>query len=78
MNIRSEANTKSSIKKVKQCTTAMQKALTSKKANNNAVVKKGTIFTALDIVSNGKEYWAKNYSGYICIANDKTKYCSKQ
>ena len=78
MNIRSEANTKSSIKKVKQCTTAMQKALTSKNANNNAVVKKGTIFTALDIVSNGKEYWAKNYSGYICIASDKTKYCSKQ
>lgn len=78
MNIRSEANTKSSIKKVKQCTTAMQKALVSKKANDNAVVKKGTIFTALDIVKNGKEYWAKNYSGYICIANEKTKYCSKQ
>ena len=78
MNIRSEANTKSSIKKVKQCTTAMQKALVSKKANDNAVVKKGTIFTALDIIKNGKSYWAKNYSGYICIASDKTKYCTKQ
>ena len=78
MNIRSKADSKSSIVKVKNCTSAMKKALTSKKSTDNAVVKKGTIFTALDVIKSGSTYWAKNYSGYICIADSKTKYCVKQ
>ena len=65
------------IVKVKDCTDAMKSALTSKKPNDNAIIKKGTQFTALDITKSGKEYWAKNYSGYICINDGKVEYCSK-
>ena len=54
----------------------MKKALTSTKPNDNAVIKKGTNFTAIDIVDrNG--IWAKNYSGYICIKDNKKIYCKK-
>ncbi len=74
MNIRKAPN---GVKvKVKECTEAMKKALTSKKPNANAVIKKGINFTCLDIVErNG--YWAKNYSGYICIKDNKNEYCRK-
>lgn len=62
--------------RVKECTDAMKKALTSKKPNAYAVIKKGINFTCLDVVErNG--YWAKNYSGYICIKDNKKEYCRK-
>ena len=73
MNIRKSPN--GDKVKVKDCTDAMKKALTSKNPNAYAVVKKGTKFTALDIVEDNG-YWAKNYSGYICIENKK-EYCKK-
>lgn len=75
MNIRKTPH--GSIVKVKDCTAPMQKALTSTNPNSNAVIKKGKEFTALDIVKDGNSYWAKNYSGYICIDDGKTKYCTK-
>lgn len=61
--------------KVKNCTDSIKKALTSKNPNAYAVVKEGTKFTALDVVKDNG-YWAKNYSGYICIENKK-EYCKK-
>lgn len=64
--------------KVKDCTSAMSSALTSKNPNADAIVKKGTNFTALAIEKSGDGYWAKNYSGYICIDDGKTQYCSKK
>lgn len=74
MNIRTGPN--GAKVKVKNCTEAMKKALTSTKPNDNAVIKKGTNFTAIDIVDrNG--VWAKNYSGYICIKDNKKIYCKK-
>lgn len=75
MNIRKSPN--GPIVKVKDCTSAMKKALVSQKANDNAVIKKGTNFTALDIVKSGSSYWAKNYSGYICIKDNSKTYCTK-
>lgn len=75
MNIRTAPN--GPIVKVKQCTTAMQKALTSKKPNDNAVIKKGTKITILEVVKKGNAYWGKNYSGYVCIEDGATKYCKK-
>lgn len=75
MNIRKSPN--GPIVKVKDCTSAMKKALVSQKANDNAVIKKGTNFTALDVVKSGNSYWAKNYSGYICIKDSKNEYCTK-
>ena len=77
MNIRKKPTTKSEVVKVKNCTAAMKKALTSKSPNANAVVKKGINFTALEIIKDGNYTWAKNYSGYICISDGKTKYCTK-
>ena len=77
MNIRKKPTTKSEVVKVKNCTAAMKKALTSKSSNANAVVKKGINFTALEIIKDGNYTWAKNYSGYICISDGKTKYCTK-
>lgn len=74
MNIRKSPNGEKV--KVKDCTDAMKKALTSKSPNAYAVVKKGTNFTALEIVKNDG-YWAKNYSGYICIEQNENKYCKK-
>ena len=76
MHIRKSPNGKPV--KVKDCTSAMSSALTSKNPNADAIVKKGTNFTALDIVMDGNQYWAKNYSGYICIDDGKTQYCNKK
>ena len=75
MNIRKSPN--GAIVKVKDCTSAMKKALVSTNPNDNAVVKKGTNFTALDVVKSGNSYWAKNYSGYICIEDNSKIYCTK-
>jgi hypothetical protein len=55
----------------------MKKALTSKNPKADAIIKKGTIFTALAIVQKGNSYWAKNYSGYIAIDDGTNKYCKK-
>ena len=65
------------IVKVKQCTSAMKKALKSKKPNDNAIIKKGTKFTVLEVVKSGDSYWGKNYSGYICLEAGNTTYCKK-
>lgn len=62
--------------KVKECTTAMKKALTSKNPNDYAIVKKGTNFTVLEVVKKDNSYWGKNYSGYICLKDSKD-YCKK-
>ena len=75
MNIRKSPN--GPIVKVKDCTSAMKKALTSTNPNDNAVIKKGTNFTALGIEKSGNSYWAKNYSGYICIKDNSNTYCVK-
>ena len=77
MNIRKKPSVNSEIVKVKDCTSAMKPALTSTNPNANAVVKKGTNFTALDIIQDGNYIWAKNYSGYICISDGSTQFCTK-
>ena len=70
-------NPNGSIVKVKDCTSAMKKALTSNKPNDNAIIKKGIKFTALDVEKSNKSYWAKNYSGYICIKDETNEFCKK-
>lgn len=75
MNIRKSPN--GPIVKVKDCTSAMKKILTSKKPNDNAIIKKGTKFTVLDIAKDNGGYWGKNYSGYICLEVNGAVYCSK-
>ena len=63
--------------KVKDCTDAMKDALTSKKPNDYAVIKKGTNITILDVVEKDGAYWGKNYSGYVCLNDGSTTYCKK-
>ena len=77
MNIRKKPSVKSEVVKVKECTDAMKKALVTKLPMKPAVVKKGTNFTDLELIKDGNYTWAKNYSGYICISDGKTKYCTK-
>ena len=77
MNIRKKPSVNSEVVKVKECTDAMKKALVTRLPMKPAVVKKGTNFTALELIKDGKYTWAKNYSGYICISDGKTKYCTK-
>jgi surface antigen len=77
MNVRSGAGTDKPIKKVKDLTTDGKKNATSTNPNANAVYKKGTIFTALEIIDNNGT-WARTPSGYICIQDSKDTYCKKQ
>lgn len=75
MNIRKTPNGEKV--KVKQCTSAMKKALTSKKADDNAIIKKGTNITILEVVEKNGAYWGKNYSGYVCIKDNSNTYLKK-
>ena len=75
MNIRKSPN--GARVKVKDCTSAMKKALVSQKANDYAVIKKGTNITILEVVKKDGSYWGKNYSGYICLQDPTKVYCKK-
>lgn len=61
--------------KVKECTTEMKKALTSKNPNADAIIKKGTNITALKIIYENGNYYLQNYNGYVAIEKDGIKYC---
>lgn len=77
MNIRKKPTINSEIVKVKDCTSAMKPALVTQSLNANAVVRTGIKFTSLELIKDGNYIWAKNYSGYICISDGTTQYCSK-
>lgn len=79
MNIRAGAGTLYRRKKVKELTADGKKNATSKRPNDYATYKKGTIFTASKIIKNTSgNIWGKTPSGYVCIATKKgTKYCEK-
>lgn len=77
MNVRSGPGTKYSIKTVSQLTPDGKKNATSKSPKAHAAYKKGTEFTALKIEQNGKSYWAKTPSGYICLQLGNEVYCKK-
>lgn len=75
--VRTGAGTSYRIKKVSELSEDGKKHATSKNPNANAVYKKGTIFTAKQIV-NQNGIWALSPSGYICIKGDSGKvYCKK-
>lgn len=79
MNLRSGAGYKYPIKKVKDMSANGRKHATSTNLNSNAAYKKGTEFTAQEIIVNNKEVWAKSPSGYICIKGASGKiYCKKK
>ncbi|HAB66604.1 MAG TPA: hypothetical protein DCE23_04470 [Firmicutes bacterium] len=77
LNIRSGPGTNYSQKKVKDLTKDGKKNATSTNLNSLAVYKKGTVFTALEIIKKDG-VWTKTPSGYICIKGKSGKdYCKK-
>lgn len=78
MYVRFGAGTNYDVKFVKDLTKDGQKNATSNNPNSMAVYKKGTIFTAIDIIKNNNGTWAKTPSGYVCIKGKSGKvYCDK-
>ena len=77
MNVRHEPSINSSINKVFQLTPDGKRNALSKNETDNAVYKKGTIFTAKVISKDGDYIWAKSPSGYICIRDKDNIYCEK-
>lgn len=79
MNLRNGAGINYTIRKVSQMSTNGKKHATSTNPNANATYKKGTEFTAQEIVAKGNEVWAQSPSGYICIKGASGKvYCKKK
>ena len=77
MNVRRGASINTKIKKVSELTEDGKRNATSNNPNDNAVYKKGTIFTAKEIIENNNSIWAKSPSGYICLKDSNQVYCEK-
>lgn len=67
MYVRWGAGTNYGIKLVKDLTVDGKKNATSSNPYAYAVYKKGTIYTALDVIRNAYGVWAKTPSGYVCM-----------
>lgn len=77
MKVRTGPGLNYAVKKVKDLTTDGKKNATSSNLYAYAVYKEGTIFTAISITEAADGVWARTPSGYVCIKDNETKYCSK-
>lgn len=77
MYVRTGAGPSYAAKKVKDLTADGKKHATSTNANADAVYKKGTVFSALEII-NENGIWAKTPSGYVCIQGASGKIYSEK
>ena len=76
MNLRDGAGINYAIKSVDKLTDDGKANATLK--SGHAVYKKGTIFTAKEIIFNtAGSIWARSPSGYVCLKDIRTIYCSK-
>lgn len=68
--LRKDHNLTNNYVKVKECTSAMKNALTSKKSNDKAKIQVGRIITILDVyIEKNGRVWGKNYSGWVVLCN---------
>lgn len=67
MYVRWGAGMNYGIKLVKNLTPDGKKNATSNNPNAYAIYKKGTIYTALDVIRNENGIWARTPSGYVCM-----------
>ena len=75
MYVRTGAGTNYRIKDVKELSQDGQKHALNK--TGPAIYKKGTRFTAKEIIKTDSGYWAKTPSGFVCIELNNKKYCVK-
>lgn len=79
MYVRWGAGTNYGIKLVKNLTEDGKKNATSTNLNAYAIYKKGTIYTALDVIRNENGIWARTPSGYVCMEGiSGTKYARRK
>ena len=79
MYVRWGAGTNYGIKLVKNLTADGKKNATSTNPNAYAIYKKGTIYTALDVIRNENGIWARTPSGYVCMEGiSGTKYARRK
>lgn len=79
MYVRWGAGTNYGIKLVKDLTEDGKKNAYYKNPNTYAIYKKGTIYTALDVIKNNYGIWAKTPSGFVCMEGKSgTKYARKK
>ena len=79
MYVRWGAGMNYGIKLVKNLTEDGKRNATSSNPNSYAVYKKGTIYTALDVIKNENGIWARTPSGYVCMEGlSGTKYARRK
>lgn len=79
MNVRSGAGLNYPIKKVKDITEDGKRNVINRSPNANAVYKRGTIFTAKEIINNSDgSIWARTPSGYVTIKGASGQVYSKR
>ena len=77
MNIRCDADKKSEQLLVKDLTAGDKKKVKYTKQNAKAIYKKGITFKVTEIKQNGKAYWGKCPSGWVCLKGAIRTYCKK-
>ena len=78
MYVRWGAGTNYGIKLVKNLTPDGKRNAYYKDPNAYAIYKKGTVYTALEVIKNKYGIWARTPSGYVCMEGaSKTKYARK-
>lgn len=78
LNVRYGAGDNYGIKKVCEMTEDGRKNALFNGDYDNAIYKKGTVYTALEIINNDYGKWAKTPSGYVCIkGSDGITYSEK-
>lgn len=78
MYVRTGPSTKCGVKLVKQMTQDGQKNAVNKNPNALATYKKGTIFTALEIIENNSGTWSRTPSGFVCVIGSSGKVYSEK
>ena len=78
MYVRWGAGTNYGIKLVKNLTEDGKRNATSSNPNAYAIYKKGTIYTAIDVIRNNYGIWAKTPSGYVCMKGISGTYYSRR
>lgn len=76
MCVRAGAGLNYRVKKVSELTEDGKRNATTSNIYAYAVYKKGTVFTAYEVIQNSEALWAKTPSGYVCLKDSSQVYCN--